>query len=991
MKYLHSRDNYLKKINERNNIELEKRFDLLTNKLILEENEPGSGAFGNNVRWGDSLLGRFINFVIRKIGVGIDMGRISLVSNSLRSQFDRMLTDSTISSLSEETKQEVSKVQMSAILGVLKKAVDDGEKVGKLKEITQFCIDDIEALEVSEASKDAKEKVLNALEGFLEFLEKFKDSEGQGGPLTEDAEKTEDEDEDAQGQNEDEGSSSGGKLTLKTAYPTMIKNIKALSLVLSNYKKFNPDSIKRSDKAGANDFYTTAGGETIDGIQKDSKINKNKLTSEQIWNKNKKVLQPYEEKAVKSKLNKYTLQLAKGLKLEISAVNESFIFEDGPIGTSNVGSKAGIGTGGGIDRNKAVKIKDKDGNVIQAEDHLTQAYSKIKKACEILESSKEKGIGVNFEFLKLITDKSVSDEGKVAVKGLYREVLRYLIGDKKATLNAPQDPLFKESIEIISDKNKKVIVAEKIARFTMRALQFDGENLYGSLGDLGKPLKEFVDTMKELKKVDPESLKVEKKESGEKKNENRLLKYNSYLQLIKEADEDKSGDEEDDKDKPEGEDSEDRSKEISKEIKDFFDENLGDYEVFLLSEEEAKKVEKEIEEASKDRKSIVINGMNPIIEIVRLFNRAYKLHTTDVIPGDRSGGKVDRLTYNEYEKFGSTSGEPSATEHGPYRHKKTFNIWENAVMDCLGDTKYAPIFAKETTLDDGAGNIKEGAGVALRRFMLDMLDGDTLYKGSGSGSSDGAQKRALNEYFGEVSEKFFEENSDVKLGMKDKKTGKTDDEIVSDTADSIEVSTLQFVKASKVSSGEIIKENKFTRTFFQMNGKEGDKIRTYYVFVRETDGDNFYLMISKTFFYFKEIVKSKYPSINVEKGDSTNTPEVRSKDNTGNYPVIHTKISKRDLQALAVNSLREIKIDGLIKQVDKPKTESVDFKLTEVNWVCAIEDKKPSVVKFSKDEELDIANILKLQNIRAVTFEKIKEVVNRKYDDNKFTPLLKRK
>ena len=954
MRHLHSRDNYLKNINERKRIQQDKMLEDLTTKLILEENAPGSGAFGNNVKWGDSLLGRFINFVIRKIGVGVDMGRISLVSKQMKSQFERLVSESAIRTLSKEDQEDISKVQISSILGVLKKAVDDGEKVGKLKDITQSTIDNLEDLEVSEKSEESKKVIIAALEEFLKFLEKYKDSDGKGGPLSEDADKTEDDDE-----KESEEGKPGDKISIKTGYPTMIKNLKALSLVLANYKKFKPKAIV---SAPEDYFHITKGGETIEGIQKDVKINKNKLAIEQIWSANAKTLEPYTIKADKSKMDKNKLQLGKDIKIKLSLVKESFIFEEGPIQTSMVGDKSGIGAGGGKDRNVGTG----------KEDHLTQAYTKLKKACEVLENPKDKGIGVTFDFLKAITDKSVDEESKVAIKSLYKEILRYLIGDKKATLNAPADSLFVESVDTIKDKNKKIIVAEKIARFTMRAIQFDGQNLYAGLGDLGKPLQQFVDSMKELKKIDPEELK-----EVVKKQESKLLKYNSYLTLIREAEGDEAQDE----------NKEDKSAEISKEIKEYFDENL-DFDAFLLSEEEVEVVEEKVEDASKKQgKSIVINGMNPIIEIVRLFNRAYKLHTTDVIPGARTDGAVDRLTYNEYTAFGSSSGAPSATEHGPYRHKKTFNIWEDAVFDILADTRFSPVFAKETVLDDGGGNVREGAGVALRQLMTDLLDGDNLYKSSGGGDSAGAQKKAIEKYFGETATTFFETNSDVQLGMVDKKTGKNDIEINNETADAITVSNLQFTKSSSVTSDEVLKESKFRFTTLQVNGKDSEgKIVRWYLFVNEMANDKYYVMMSKTMAWFRNLIQSEYPSTEIGKGDSDVAPEMRDRLGSGPYPIIHTVMTKKALESIANNRSKSIEVKGLVKEEDKPKTITENITITNVNWLSLkkMEDNKVKGLNILKLESKDnVANSLK--SIKPA-FINYREVVDKKYNEGKFTP-----
>ena len=961
MRHLHSRDNYLKNINERKIIQQDKMLEDLTTKLILEENAPGSGAFGNNVKWGDSLLGRFINFVIRKIGVGVDMGRISLVSKQMKSQFERLVSESAIRTLSKEDQEDISKVQISSILGVLKKSVDDGEKVGKIKDITQSTIDNLELLEVSEKSEESKKVIIAALEEFLKFLEKYKDSDGKGGPLSEDADKTTDDAE------ESEKGKPGDKISIKTGYPTMVKNLKALSLVLANYKKFKPKAII---SAPEDYFYITKGGETIETIQKDVKINKNKLAIEQIWSANAKTLEPYTIKADKSKMDKNKLQLGKDIKIKLALVKESFIFEEGPIQTTMVGDKSGIGTGGSKDRNVGTG----------KEDHLTQAYNKLKKSCEILEDPKDKGIGVTFDFLKTITDKSVDEESKLVIKSLYKEILRYLIGDKKATLNAPADSLFVESIDTIKDKNKKIIVAEKIARFTMRAIQFDGQNLYAGLGDLGKPLQQFVDSMKELKKIDPEELK-----EVVKKQESKLLKYDSYLTLIREAEGDAQvkGDEA----QAQGENKEDKSTEISKEIKEYFDENL-DFDAFLLSEEEVKEVEEKVEDASKKQgKSIVINGMNPIVEIVRLFNRAYKLHTTDAIPGARTDGAVDRLTYNEYTKFGSSSGNPSATEHGPYRHKKTFNIWEDAVFDILADTRFSPVFAKETVLDDGGGNVREGAGVALRQFMLDLLDGDELYKSSDRGDGGGAQKRAIEKYFGEPAERFFETNSDVQLSIVDKKTNKPDMEINNTTADAITVSNLQFAKSSSLTSDDVLKESKFRFTTLQVNGKDSEgKIVRWYLFVNEMANDKYYVMVSKTMAWFRNIIQSEYPSTEIGKGDSDVSPELRDRLGSGPYPIIHTVMTKKALESIATNRARSIEIKGLVKEADKPKTITENITITNVNWLSLrkMEDNKFKGLNILKLESKD--NVVNSLKSIKTAFINYREVVDKKYDEGKFTP-----
>jgi hypothetical protein len=516
----------------------------------------------------------------------------------------------------------------------------------------------------------------------------------------------------------------------------------------------------------------------------------------------------------------------------------------------------------------------------------------------------------------------------------------------------------------------------------MRAIQFDGQNLDAGLGDLGKPLQQFVDSMKELKKIDPEELK-----EVVKKQESKLLKYDSYLTLIREAEGDDAqvkGDEA----QAQGGNKEDKSAQISKEIKEYFDKEL-DFEDFLLTEEEALKTEKEIEQDQdpKANKIIVINGMNPIIEIVRLFNRAYKLHTTDVIPGGRTDGAVDRLTYNEYKAFGSTSGAPSATEHGPYRHKKTFNKFEEAVFDIFADTRFGPVFSKETILDDGSGNVKQGAGVALRQLMLDLLDGDELYKSGYSGDSAGAQKKALEKYFGETANQFFETNTGVKLGLPDKKTGKDDTVVNGSVADGIKISNLQFTKSSSVKDDVVLKESSFRFTTFQINGRDSEGKPVYwYLFVNEMANDKYYVMMSKTMYFFKKLTESEHPSSQITKGDSNVTPELRDRLGSGPYPIIHTVMTKKVLESITNNRAKTIEVKGIVKAEDKPKTITENIKITDINWLVLrqMEDNKfkgQSILKLkSKD---DVANSLK--SIKP-SFINYRELVDKKYDEGKFTP-----
>ena len=104
---------------------------------------------------------------------------------------------------------------------------------------------------------------------------------------------------------------------------------------------------------------------------------------------------------------------------------------------------------------------------------------------------------------------------KTPVKELYAEVYDYLYGKKSKTLGE-FPPLYKESVEIISNKGKRQVVAEKMARFSKKSLQFEGEGFYSGMGEFGEDLQGFNKSLKQIMSYF--------KEKGEVK-ENRIYKF----------------------------------------------------------------------------------------------------------------------------------------------------------------------------------------------------------------------------------------------------------------------------------------------------------------------------------------------------------------------------------------------------------------------------------------------------------------------------------
>lgn len=154
--------------------------------------------------------------------------------------------------------------------------------------------------------------------------------------------------------------------------------------------------------------------------------------------------------------------------------------------------------------------KSRNVEVTGAEDHLTQSVKNIRNSIKVLKDAKDKGIGIDSEFIGNIIEEKNTPEGKEAVKSLYNQIYSYLYGKNADTLSE-LSPLYKESIQVLQNKSKSQVVAEKIARFSKRSLQFEGENLYGGLGEFGADLKDFNKSLKQIM----DGMKSEKSEVKE--------------------------------------------------------------------------------------------------------------------------------------------------------------------------------------------------------------------------------------------------------------------------------------------------------------------------------------------------------------------------------------------------------------------------------------------------------------------------------------------
>jgi len=325
----------------------------------------------------------------------------------------------------------------------------------------------------------------------------------------------------------------------------------------------------------------------------------------------------------------------------------------------------------------------------------------------------------------------------------------------------------------------------------------------------------------------------------------------------------------------------------------------------------------------KEGTTYKINGIDPILEIVKIFNRAYKLHTSQTIPTGRSGGKVSNKKFREYEYIGTGQG-PSANDEGsgfkvgmgPYRNIRIFTKWEDAVLDIIKDSKYTVLFDESTIIQVGKADDRvnvsptsisdkgkksgrvEGGGKVLLKFMNDMLDGDTLYRSSGE-KGGGAQHKFISKYF--------------KVDVDSNKLDYTGGKEVEGNAE-----------VADETKGNIIAEFKKSK---EVNDKPGcifNLNNSYFMIVTAGDSNFTYLKYSKTFGYISKYIKGE--NVKGMKGDLSSS--LNDSDSTIHYARISNKVfdAKGGLLKEGTNlKLKSINLTTLKERSSELKTEEVEI------------------------------------------------------------------
>lgn len=745
-------------------------------------------AFSNDVNWGDSWVGRLINSISRKVKIRFGLKRIDGLTGRLKALFDEMLESSKI-----ECPEGVDKfIVTSYLLGELEDALKNDEDVPKIIDILINLEQQIDSYALED--KDELKRKIVEFRQYLEGLE-IKDFEvGVEG-------------------DKDKQESDIGKLT----YGIMIMNLQDLKSVLDNLKNVSLEDEKK--EVGKNYLLPDGGKDKLVKLVSLTHVKKVGPDKRFITDDDLEVnqLKPGEGFVVflddQRDYNETSPTKSVSLKLLKPSLNESF---DLMMEEVVPGVRPGASS-----------------TVTKKETTSTTAFNKIKTATIQLIDSKVKGIAIDSKFLADVLSKKNDEATKDVIKDLYKLIYSYLLGERRNTLNPDKTTLF-ENLETLKDKSKIGIVAEKISRFSYISLKFNDkdnplalnpkktEGLYSTMGDFGKALEKYnkslsdiLNSMKGSSSYTPEKVeykvgdvvkyklksggegekeitKIEgdkfffKSKSGEElyssikniiskvdknkeeKKESNLLRYNGFRKIYE-----KSG----------GINYE----EIAAKFNEIFDEET--LKKFQFDEGEVEEIKKIGSESDR----IILRNSDPIIEIVRLFQRAWRLHTPGPIPSGRSEGKVSMSVFLEYEYVGSgEGGTPDRPGSGPYRNIELFDKWDSAVWDILNDTKYRTTifsddakfawaygisgteeervktaqisketlkgtfgrnenykFDKRFKLNESEGDekmVEKPLGKILLRFITELNNDPTMYRGGRDGG--GKLQKFLNEYFG---------------------------------------------------------------------------------------------------------------------------------------------------------------------------------------------------------------------------------------------------
>ena len=962
MRYLNKRDEFLKNYNKI--VSIKEKYTPAKDEQLIKEDIVG-GPFTNNVGWGDSLLGRLINSAIRKAKIGANLVRMKGVEQRLRDAMDDLLLTTSVAELDEEDKKLYARALITTYLLALEKAVENGDPLEELKSLTTTAINAVE----NNKDLEDKNELLRQLNEWLKFLNEFKEEE-----------------ESQEGQEEGQGTEE--KMNVNEA---QFGNFKYLFNMLLIFKGIETERIEynRSRTATATGTASSAVNAGTSGSSGTATTTTTTPSGTAGSNGTSTVANPAGGGATIGRQ-----QVLKDGKLVDAAEKENqkvslLKYDQFKRINEGVGKVIGGVVGkiwkfitGGKDERKLDEETEKLWN------SLNQVYKVFVHAGETKEGGVLSKDSEFHRFLKL-TPEQIEGDPKLRLEynryktnlskiytfvrsenGITEGVHDILgktedMGKKIATLYSvtktkpdgsfPQYPgtigeVWDELVENIAGFNKymknvfdvesKWKVGDTVSwksdktgnTISQEVLRIDGKKLVFK----DKKGEEYTKFMSEVEKVEESTLYKSFKRIYEAQDD---AQDDVPVDAPTDAPTDEPTDAPNDDDTKDGEVSGWKNPNSVTRIQDWWGKNM-DLKRWMLEKTEVEKVRINLEKKLAEKKdSIVIEGMDPVLEIVKVFNRAYKLHTTQVIPTGRSDGKVSNKTFLEYHSFGGGSPKSAGESGGPYRNIAIFNQWEDCVNDVKKDKRYQCIFNVGTTIKVGNEFI-EKAGSNLRKFMTDMLDGEELYKG-GTGKEQGAQAKFLDKYFG------YKEDKDGKDTYYD---GDSERMAINDAANGVKSIKLGKIDA-KATPIPFTKPEELKGTFFSIKLKERNEDITYYFCVQDVYDQRLYLTFSQTAYYMAQMIKKERLTTPILKGEYFATKEERQNKKT--FP-IHACTAQADIIFKDGKwNFDKINLGYITKKAKESKSgeDSVDnhakeiitvdsdlFNVSKVSWIVDLEE-----------------------------------------------------
>lgn len=342
---------------------------------------------------------------------------------------------------------------------------------------------------------------------------------------------------------------------------------------------------------------------------------------------------------------------------------------------------------------------------------LKEAYDSVNAAIRKLIDSNNKGIAVDDKLLSGYVSKSNNTDSKLSIKKLYAEIYNYVV-------------VYKGHQEMSSLETPSTLhtIAEKIAAFYLVSSKLGDGNFYGGMGDLGKALRIFNNSMikildfhktndKVTENVDlPSGLIKESflsnlfsKDNSE--NKVRVSGFGNKVTIIYNGNEHNTKEEMDKLANDNLQKITDKTKEI----------NISDAEISNMVE-----------------KSVI-----DVIEIVRIFNKANRLIVKNNIPSSRTNGRVNVNRANKWTKIDGGGVDPANPGPGPFRNDVLFQAWNDGVLEVIKNNSE---LLKGAKLADDNGKIIKSK-YPITKFMTDSLDNSKMF-------FKGNQSKYLHTYFG---------------------------------------------------------------------------------------------------------------------------------------------------------------------------------------------------------------------------------------------------